>query len=210
MQIATPGPEGKAAFQGDANGRALQPFALAPQPPRTEAAGAPSRQRLPSALPLPWSPLQSSPGPPPCAKGGQRCGTGAGAQEEGGGRRRAAPSPPRLGRGVGGTQSRSPGGCWDLEEGPAADEGRDAGRHAGRRRWLRGRGGGRAAHAWPRRALRPPPATRGLQTRRSCSSSSSSARSIQARKSGSLTEPAFPLTQPQPRLILSTEGKEAN
>lgn len=65
----------------------------------------------------------------------------------------------------------------------------------------------RAAHGrWPRRALCPPPAAPPGRTDRG----SSSARRIQARKSGSLTEPAFPLTQPQPRLIRSTEGKEAN
>lgn len=71
------------------------------------------------------------------------------------------------------------------------------------RRWLRGRGGGGTCSASASPA--PPPAARGLQTRQS-----SCAPSIQARKSGSLIEPAFPLTQPQPRLIRSTEGKEAN
>lgn len=77
--------------------------------------------------------------------------------------------------------------------------------------WLVGLGGGAGGRCEPSRAEpgraewgpRPPP---GLPR----AGRASSAPSILARKSGRLLEAAFPLTQPQPRLIRSTEGKEAN
>lgn len=204
-----------------------------PRAPRAEAAGAARRRRLPSVLPLPC-PLCTPPRPVPLplvppvrrASGGagrDRAPPGAGARLGSrsaagrggrGTRSRSPPSVPRRGggQGRGGGQPRPPGGCWDLEEGPAAVYGRGGREAVGPAVAARARRMGGTWLAWaspapapPSSFPQPPSSARGLQTRQS-----SSARRIQARKSGSLIEPAFPLTQPQPRLIRSTEGKEAN
>lgn len=197
MQIGTSGPEGTAAFHGDANGRAQQPCTL-PRAPRAEAAGTASSRRLPSVLPLPGLPCTPHFPRPERRAAAVRVEAALPALLPG--QVSAGTRPRTPGAGGWGLQGQphAPGGCWDLEEGPAGE-----GRGGRGRRWLRGRGGGGTCSASASPA--PPPAARGLQTRQS-----SCAPSIQARKSGSLIEPAFPLTQPQPRLIRSTEGKEAN
>lgn len=204
MQIATSGPEGTAAFHEDANGRAQQPFAT--HPPGSQGPGGGRSEQAAAAVGA-ASPGCPSPAPRAAVRAGsalRRCPKGGGGGVEGAGRRPR--SPPGPGRAWGAGWGGSPVllvavGIW------RRGRLRWRGGEARRRWWLRGRGGGggRTAHAWPRRAPRPPPGARGLRTRQS-----SSARRIQARKSGSLTEPAFPLTQPQPQLIHSSEGKEAN
>lgn len=132
MQIGTSGPEGTAAFHGDANGRAQQPCTL-PRAPRAEAAGTASRRRLPSVLPLPGLPCT-----PPFPRPERRA---AAVRVEA-----ALPAllpgqvPARTRsrtRGVEGSglqgQPHAPGGCWDLEEGPAV-EGREGAAVAARAR----------------------------------------------------------------------------
>lgn len=151
MQIGTSGPEGTAAFHGDANGRAQQPCTL-PRAPRAEAAGTASRRRLPSVLPVPGLPCT-----PPFPRPERRA---AAVRVEAAlpallpGQVPAGTRPQTRGVDDSGLQGQphAPGGCWDLEEGPAV-EGRGG---------EGGGGGGCAgaeagAHARPRRALRRPP-----------------------------------------------------
>lgn len=79
------------------------------------------------------------------------------------------------------------------------------GRGAGRRR-IRAWGGAAQSLASPRRAPLPPPAARGLPK---AAALLRWARAARKSREGCVN-PALPLTQPQPRLIRGTEGKEAN